>query len=131
MMREKTITLHNMHLMINRLINDDYMFLGQIETATGVVTLYSDDTKFHFKKDDFIQMNYDELLSVVFKDIIQDSHYDEAIQALCRETIISQLSIQDPYLVSFPVKTQEGVKSGYFQWKCTYFRHTSGNLLWI
>ncbi|MDD4691664.1 EAL domain-containing protein [Eubacterium aggregans] len=120
MMREKTITLHNMHLMINRLINDDYMFLGQIETATGVVTLYSDDTKFHFKKDDFIQMNYDELLSVVFKDIIQDSHYDEAIQALCRETIISQLSIQDPYLVSFPVKTQEGVKSGYFQWKCTY-----------
>ena len=49
-MKEKAITLNNMHLMINRLINDDYMFLGQIETATGVVTLYSDDTKFHFKR---------------------------------------------------------------------------------
>ena len=119
-MKEKAITLNNMRLMINRLINDDYMFLAQIETKTGNITLYSDDAKFHFKKDDFNKMNYDKLLTVVFKDIIQDSYYDEAIQALCRETIISRLALQDPYLVSFPVKTHDSIKSGYFQWKCTY-----------
>ncbi|MEG1431416.1 EAL domain-containing protein [Eubacterium sp.] len=116
----RAINMNNMRLMINRLINDDYMFLGQIEAATGLATLYDDDTNFHFKKDDFIQMHYDKLVPTVFKKIIQDSYYAEAVQALSLSTIIKQLAIHDPYLCNFPVKPHDAVKNGYFQWKCTY-----------
>lgn len=116
----------NMQLMVDKLVDCDYEFLGIIDTITGRLMVFNQNgNNPSAAKNDAL---YEEEAKRIFKKLILDEYYDEGIRNMTLDHILEELSTKEYYTCSFPAKDCAYTSAGRKQWKFAYLDKTKSKI---
>ncbi|MEA4853941.1 MAG: EAL domain-containing protein [Christensenella sp.] len=109
----------NIQFTVDRLLDIDYEFIGQINAQTGeIVTFGSSDTG--SLQPACSLRSYDAELPIVLENMVLGGYYEEALRALSRKHIVKALTKMDVYTCAFPTRQGENSGQRRKQWKCCW-----------
>lgn len=117
----------NMQFFMEKLLDDDYEFLGLIDVATQVLMVFGKDAL----NPDTAQNGaiYESETKRIFKNLIPEEYYGEAMRTMAFTNILKQLEENETYICSFPAKALDHTNAGRKQWKFSYLDSTKTKLV--
>lgn len=117
----------NMSLLVKRLLDADYEFLGLIDTAKGTLQIFCSDRWEGSAPPQ--SSSYDATLKNELKQFIQEEYYDESIRTMNLAHIVQELKEKEYYICSFPAKESQLCRAGQKQWKFAYLDSSHTRIL--
>ncbi len=119
----------NMRLLVDKLLDDDYEFLGLIDLSSEQIMVFGYSTEVKDGARD--GGNYDQEMHRVFRELIADEYYEEGVRTMSTAHVIEELKNKDFYSCSFPAKDYAHTHAGRKQWKFSYLDEAKSKILMV
>lgn len=117
----------NTAFVVDQLLSTDYEFLGLFEAVSGHLLVFGDNKDVGgMARNNSI---YDSEIPRIFRSLIHDEYYDEAIRNTKRQHIINELETKEYYTCSYPTRPFGNAKAGRKQWKFAYLDKSKTQIL--
>lgn len=117
----------NMRFLVDKLLEDDYEFLGLIDVITGRLMVFGDnmDAPGMARNGSL----YEEEMKVVFKGLILPEYYEEGVRNMSYDHVKEELKRKKYYTCSFPTRDFAHTQAGRKQWKFGYLDDSKSKIL--
>lgn len=117
----------NMQFLVDKLLEDDYEFMGIIDVATGHLMIFGENPNMSdmVKNERF----YDDVMKWRLGRLILDEYYEEGVRNMSQTNVMKELQTKKYYTCSFPTRELPHVRAGRKQWKFGYLDDSKSKIL--